>query len=57
MVLGVEEELDSITDIGADVTRAVYQLTAWADLDRVGRGGSGATSDGRTGCSGSIGRC
>ena len=57
MVLGVEEELDSITDIGADVTRAVYQLTAWADLDRMGRGGSGATSDGRTGCSGSIGRC
>jgi len=54
VVLGVEEELDGVTDISADVTRAVYQFTAWADLDRVSRGTSssgpsGVTRGGRSG--------
>jgi len=64
VVLGVEEELHGVSDISADVARAVYQLTAWADLDRVSRGGSrggsgatSVTSGGRTGFSrGGVGR-
>ena len=44
MVLGVEEELDGVADTSADIAGAVYQFTAWADLDRVSRGGSIATS-------------
>ena len=47
MVLGVEEELDGVTDTSTDVARAVNQFAAWADLDRMGRGGT-TRSGGRT---------
>jgi len=46
VVLGVEEELNGVTDISTDVARAVYQLTAWANLNRMGRGGIGGGGGG-----------
>jgi len=52
VVLGVEEELDGVTDISSDVAGTVYQLTAGADLDRISRGGTGG---GRTRTRGSVG--
>lgn len=57
MVLGVEEELNGVTDISTDVARAVHQLTTWADLNRMRRGGidtSGCRTGSRTG--GGVGR-
>lgn len=51
MVLGAEEELNCVTDVSADVARAVYQLTAWANLDRMS-GGSTSASGGSTSVSG-----
>jgi len=51
VVLGVEEELNGVADISTNVARAVDQLTAWADLDRMCRGG---TSGG--GARGGVGR-
>ena len=48
MVLGVEEELDGVTDTSTDVARAVNQFAAWADLNRMGRGGTSTRSGGRT---------
>jgi len=49
VVLGVEEELNGVTDISSDVARAVYQLTAWANLNRMGRGGTGGGGTGTGG--------
>jgi len=51
VVLGVEEELNGVTDICTDVARIVDQLTAGPDLDRISRSG---TSGGRT--RGGVGR-
>jgi len=45
VVLGVEEELYGVTDTSTDVARAVYQLTTWADLDRMSRGGTSTSGD------------
>jgi len=63
VVLGVEEERNSVTDVSTDVAGAVYQLTAWADLDRMSRGGTGGCRNtggcrlGSTGDCRSTGRC
>jgi hypothetical protein len=35
MVLGIERELNDVTDGSSDVGRAVHQLAAWANRNRV----------------------